>query len=48
MVFYEDFFVNNGPDWFNADLQTIQTRNYLVNLIWAHQKPNFKRNSSPQ
>jgi hypothetical protein len=37
MVFYEDFFANNGPDWFNADPQTIQTRNYLVNLIWAHQ-----------
>jgi alpha-amylase len=42
MVFYEDLFVNHGPDRFKADPQTIRTRDYLVNLIWAHQKLNFK------
>ena len=42
MVFYEDLFVNNGSDRFKADPQTLQTRNYLVNLMWAHQKLNFK------
>jgi alpha-amylase len=42
MVFYEDLFVNHGPERFKADPQTIQTRDYMVNLIWAHQKLNFK------
>jgi alpha-amylase len=50
VVFYEDLFVNFGQDpetgkivhGFNADPETIQTRDYLVNLIWAHQKLNFK------
>ena len=42
MVFYEDFFINSGPDRFRADPATISTRDYLVNLIWAHQKLNFK------
>ena len=41
-VFYEDLFVNYGPDRFKADPSSIQTRGYLVNLVWAHQKLNFK------
>jgi alpha-amylase len=41
-VYYEDLFVNSGAERFNADPQTIKTRDYLVNLIWAHQKLNFK------
>jgi alpha-amylase len=27
---------------FNADPETIETRDYLINLIWSHQKLNFK------
>jgi alpha-amylase len=42
MVYYEDLFVNHGPERFKADPQTIQTRDYLVNLVWTHQKLNFK------
>jgi len=42
MVYYEDLFVNFGPQRFTADPQTLPTRDYLVNLIWAHQKLNFK------
>ena len=42
VVYYEDLFVNYGPERFKADPKTLPTRNYLVNLIWAHQKLNFK------
>ncbi len=42
VVYYEDLFVNYGPERFKADPKTFPTRNYLVNLIWAHQKLNFK------
>ena len=42
VVYYEDLFVNNTSSRFNAAPDTIQTRAYLVNLIWAHQKLNFK------
>jgi alpha-amylase len=42
VVFYEDLFVNSGDDRNNADPETIKTRDYLVNLIWAHQELNFK------
>lgn len=41
-VYYEDLFVNYGPDRFKADPKTFPFRPYLVNLIWAHQKLNFK------
>lgn len=50
VVFYEDLFVNFERDpetgkiihEFNADPETIETRDYLINLIWSHQKLNFK------
>jgi alpha-amylase len=42
MVYYEDLFVNYGSDRFKADPDTLSTRPYLVNLIWVHQKLNFK------
>ena len=50
VVFYEDLFVNFERDpetgeiihKFNADPETIETRDYLINLIWSHQKLNFK------
>ena len=42
MVYYEDVFVNYGSDRFTADPQTLPVRDYLVNLIWAHQKLHFK------
>jgi alpha-amylase len=42
MVYYEDLFVNYGPQRFSADPNLLPARGYLVNLIWAHQKLNFK------
>lgn len=42
VVFYEDLFVNYGSDRRRADPATYPVRNYLANLIWAHQKLNFK------
>lgn len=42
MVYYEDLFVNSGPDRFNADPNALEARDYVVNLIWVHQKLNFK------
>jgi alpha-amylase len=42
MVYYEDLFVNFGPDRFKADPGTLAARNYLLNLIWCHRKLNFK------
>ncbi len=42
MVYYEDLFINSGPDRFEADPATLPVRDYVVNLIWAHQKLNFK------
>lgn len=50
VVFYEDLFVNFARDSetgniihkFDADPETIETRDYLINLIWSHQKLNFK------
>ena len=42
MVYYEDLFVNDGADRFKADPDTLPTRPYVANLIWAHQKLNFK------
>lgn len=41
-VFYEDLFINYGADRFAADPANIKTRDYLVNLVRAHQKLNFK------
>lgn len=41
-VYFEDLFVNYGPQRFSQDPQTIEARDYLVNLIWAHQKLDFK------
>ncbi len=41
-VYYEDLFVNYGPNRFKADPQTLPARDYVANLIWAHQKLNFK------
>ncbi|UCF91257.1 MAG: DUF1939 domain-containing protein [Desulfobacterales bacterium] len=45
MVYYEDLFVNSGPERFNADPADHPVRAYLVNLIWCHQKLNFKDGS---
>ena len=42
MIYYEDLFVNFGSDRFKANPDTIRVRDYLVNLIWCHQKLNFK------
>jgi len=42
MVYYEDLFINHGPNRFRANPETIKARGYLVNLIWAHQKLDFK------
>ena len=42
VVYYEDLFVNFGDDRTRADPQSIRARDYLVNLIWAHQKLDFK------
>lgn len=42
MVYYEDLFVNYGPERWHADPKTHPLRPYVVNLIWCHQKLNFK------
>lgn len=42
MVFYEDLFENFGDDRFRADPERIAARDYVVNLVWAHQKLDFK------
>jgi alpha-amylase len=42
MVYYEDLFVNHGPDRFRADPDTLPVRDYMANLVWAHQKLNLK------
>jgi alpha-amylase len=42
LVFYEDLFVNFGNDRFRADPARHPVRPYVANLIWAHQKLNFK------
>ncbi len=42
MVYYEDLFVNHGADRFTANPATLPVRDYLVNLIWAHQMLDFK------
>ncbi|CAG1021394.1 partial alpha-amylase, partial [Methylococcales bacterium] len=41
-VYFEDLFVNYGPNRFKADPAAIAARDYLVNIIWAHQKLDFK------
>ena len=42
MVYYEDLFVNHGTARFKADPAAHPTRDYLVNLVWCHQKLQFK------
>ncbi len=42
MVYYEDLFINDGPDRFKADPKAIKTRRFVENLVWCHQKLNFK------
>ncbi|MCP4629627.1 MAG: DUF1939 domain-containing protein [bacterium] len=42
MVYYEDLFVNHGNARFKADPAAHPTRDYLVNLVWCHQKLQFK------
>ncbi len=43
VVFYEDLFVNNDPNTrYAADPERHPVRPYVVNLVWAHQKLNFK------
>jgi alpha-amylase len=42
VVFYEDLFRNFAPDRFAADPERIATRDYVVNLVWSHQKLDFK------
>lgn len=41
-VYYEDLFVNFGPERFKADPALLPVRDYAANLIWAHQKLDFK------
>jgi len=42
VVYYEDLFENFGDDRFEANPNTLKARRYPVNLIWAHQKLDFK------
>jgi alpha-amylase len=42
IVYYEDLIVNFGEERRKQDPAAFPTREYLVNLIWAHQKLNFK------
>jgi alpha-amylase len=42
VIYYEDLFINYGDDRLKAVPEAIRNRDYLVNLIWAHQKLNFK------
>lgn len=42
MVFYEDLFENHGAERFKADPESHATRNFIENLVWCHQKLNFK------
>lgn len=43
VVFYEDLFVNHDPATrFKADPKTHPERPYVENLVWCHQKLNFK------
>jgi alpha-amylase len=42
VVYYEDLIVNSGDDRRKQDPEELQLRDYLVNLIWAHQKLDFK------
>jgi alpha-amylase len=42
VVYYEDLFVNYGTDRNNAVSATYAVRNYVANLVWCHQKLNFK------
>jgi alpha-amylase len=42
VVFYEDLIVNSGDNRRKQTPQTVRFRDYLVNLIWAHQKLDFK------
>ena len=42
MVFYEDLFVNYGAERFKANPVSHPTRDFVKNLVWCHQKLNFK------
>jgi alpha-amylase len=42
VVYYEDLIVNSGADRLRQDPDNLRLREYLVNLIWAHQKLDFK------
>lgn len=42
VVYYEDLIVNSGEDRRRQDPDDLRMRDYLVNLIWAHQKLDFK------
>ena len=42
VVYYEDLIVNSGADRLRQDPDNLRLRDYLVNLIWAHQKLDFK------
>lgn len=42
LVYYEDLFVNSGPERLSADPGAIPARGYLTNLLWAHRNLNLK------
>jgi alpha-amylase len=42
MIYYEDLFINNTADRFRLAPGAIPLRPYIANLIWAHQKLEFK------
>jgi alpha-amylase len=42
VVYYEDLIVNSGADRRKQDPDNLRLRDYLVNLVWAHQKLDFK------
>ena len=46
MVYYEDLIVNFGRGSRRQDPNDLRLRDYLVNLIWAHQKLDFKDGAS--
>ena len=41
-VYFEDLFINYGSDRFSVKPSDIKVRDYIANIIWAHQKLDFK------
>lgn len=41
-VYFEDLFINYGNDRFSVKPEDIKVRDYVANIIWTHQKLDFK------